>query len=206
MRPRTLTSWPFFRAQSRIAPACSRSIRPPPPVARERPAPEARPLLRPLTLRAAETYLPKTSRISWAFLSDRSISYVVPSSANVTVSSAGMLSSRSSLRITWTLRAIVCSLLLLRARRPLPLSALFELIAPQSVAFRPMSLQRARGETTRRGELLVQRAHQGEQDRLPDAQSGERHHEPVHAEAHAAGGRHPVLECLQEVLVEHHRL
>src|SRR4028119_1641354 len=44
MRPRSLTACPFLRAQSRVAPACSRSIRPPPPVARDRPPPEARPL------------------------------------------------------------------------------------------------------------------------------------------------------------------
>src|SRR3712207_2646021 len=102
MRPRSLTAWPFLRAHSRMAPACSRSMRP--PVARERPPPEAR-LPRP-TLRAAETYREKASRISLAFFSARSISYDVPSSAKLTVSSAERFSSRSSLRMTWTLRAI----------------------------------------------------------------------------------------------------
>src|SRR3954449_12941155 len=48
--------------------------------------------------------------------------------------------------------------------------------------------------------------HEGEQDRLTDSEPGQCHHETVHAHAHAAGRRHPVLECLQEILVEHHRL
>src|SRR3954462_12732560 len=53
MRPRSLTGWPFLRAQSRIAPACSRSMRP--PVARERPPPEARVPPRP-TLRGGRAH------------------------------------------------------------------------------------------------------------------------------------------------------
>src|SRR3954451_1439858 len=91
-----------------MAPACSRSMRP--PVARERPPPDAR-LPRP-TLRAAETYREKASRRSFAFFSARSISYDVPSREKLTVSSAERFSSRSSLRMTWTLRAIKRSSLL----------------------------------------------------------------------------------------------
>src|SRR3954452_6036211 len=169
MRPRSLTSWPFLRAQSRMAPACSRSVRPPPPVARERPAPEAR-VPRLLTLRAAETYLPSTSRISLAFFSDRSISYVVPSRAKVTVSSAEMLSSRSSLRMTWTLRAIVYSLLLPWACGP---STLLPRVSTSTLHHnrKQFSEFRCTGpeKETRAGDLLVQWTHQREQDRLSDA-------------------------------------
>src|SRR3954471_904451 len=49
-------------------------------------------------------------------------------------------------------------------------------------------------------------ADQREQNRLPDTETGEGHHEAVHAHPHSTGRRHAVLEGLEEVLVEHHRL
>ena len=47
---------------------------------------------------------------------------------------------------------------------------------------------------------------QREQDRLADAEAGDRHQQAVDTHAHPAGRRHAVLKRLQEVLVEPHRL
>ena len=47
---------------------------------------------------------------------------------------------------------------------------------------------------------------QGEQGGLPDALAGQHDQHPVDADPHAAGRRHPVLQRLQEVLVQLHGL
>src|SRR4029453_18171641 len=102
-----------------------------------------------------------------------------------------MLSSRSSLRITWTLRAIVVSLLLLRA------SGLSNLLPRDPTAPLHHNAEQCRASLGKRVRdspdrvaLLVDRADQWEQDGLPNAQAGERHHQAVHAHTHPAGGRH----------------
>jgi hypothetical protein len=56
------------------------------------------------------------------------------------------------------------------------------------------------------GTDLPQRAHDREQDRLPDRLTGQQRQEPVDAHALAAHRRRAVLERPQEVLVELHRL
>ena len=48
--------------------------------------------------------------------------------------------------------------------------------------------------------------YQREENGLPDAKAGEGHQQPVDAHAHAAGGRHAVLEGAQELLVQAHGL
>ncbi len=45
-----------------------------------------------------------------------------------------------------------------------------------------------------------------EQDGVADAQTGQVHDQPVDAQAHAAGRRHPVLQGIEEVLVDLHGL
>src|SRR3954470_34128 len=215
MRPRSLTAWPFLRAQSRMAPACWRSMRP--PVARERPPPDAR--FPRATLRAAETYRERASRMSLAFSSARSISYDVPSRAKLTVSSADRFSSRSSDRMTCTLRAILSSSLLATGLRRTELAGrgtdqhhcttrghnyanpwrveifLFTVIRPRSVPLvRPRRTSSADWPDER------------EEDRFADSEAGQGHHEPIHAHAHAAGRGHAVLQGLQEVLVQRHGL
>src|SRR6266540_5136854 len=50
------------------------------------------------------------------------------------------------------------------------------------------------------------RPHQREEDRLPDAQAGERHEQAIDSDAHSPGRGHAVLHRAQEVLVELHRL
>src|SRR4051794_38791680 len=184
-----------------MAPACSRSMRP--PVARPRLAPpEERPPR--LTLRAAETYRENTSRNSLAFFSARSISYEVPSSEKLTVSSAGRFSSRSSLRMTWTLRAIR---FLTSGDNSGRRSGGMH-IPPHRPAILPISRRHFGMRNARSREPLRsgERADQREQDRLPNTQTGERHHQPVDPHSHTARGWHPVFEGLQEVLVECHRL
>src|SRR5690606_6774548 len=44
------------------------------------------------------------------------------------------------------------------------------------------------------------------EDRLADAEAGDRHEQPVDTHAHPAHGRHAVLHRAQELLVEPHRL
>jgi Molybdopterin oxidoreductase len=48
--------------------------------------------------------------------------------------------------------------------------------------------------------------YQREQDRVADAKAGQVHDQPVDSQSHTAGGRHPVLQSLEEVLVDLHRL
>ena len=50
------------------------------------------------------------------------------------------------------------------------------------------------------------RAHEWEQDRLADPQTGERHHQPVDTHPDPAGRRHRILHRPQELFVQDHRL
>jgi hypothetical protein len=50
------------------------------------------------------------------------------------------------------------------------------------------------------------RLHQREQDSVTDSQAGQVHDQPIDTQSHTAGGGHPVLQGLQKVLVDLHRL
>lgn len=98
MRPRSEISCPFWRAHSRTAAVCSRSL------AAGRADRGAAEDWRPLPpRRAAATKEARESRSRAAFSPDRSISYWRPASANVTVSSASepSRSSTSRVRTCW---------------------------------------------------------------------------------------------------------
>src|SRR5689334_17831252 len=162
----------------------------------DRPRPRAFPAAprRPATRRAEPTYPARASRSLAAFFLERSISYVVPSSPKVTVSSA-LPPSRSSSRTTCTLCAIddnpsctrhraqspaeLFAPDLYRTNHPLvilrpdcsakwrgPVVTLRIQIAPKNAVGRGCAMQHPRPGAGNRGESL--RPEQREQNRLPD--------------------------------------
>src|SRR3982751_5294755 len=56
-----------------------------------------------------------------------------------------------------------------------------------------------------RSVAVLLRSYQREEDRFPNAESGEHHQEPVDSHSHATGRRHSVLHGAQEIFVDLHR-